>query len=463
MPYRTESDTLGPVQVPLEAYFGAQTVRSKQYFSIGQEKMPLEVIHALALLKKSAAKVNAKLGILPLEKESLICAACEEVLAGKWDKEFPLFVWQTGSGTQTNMNVNEVIANRAIELARGVKGSKTPIHPNDHVNLSQSSNDTFPSAMHISAALLLEKKLFPSLQKLQKALQEKEHQFATIVKIGRTHLQDATPLTLGQEFSGYSSLLKRGKALLRHAQEGLFLLAIGGTAVGTGLNTPPGFREEITQELSRLTHLPFRPHPNPFAALSAHEEIVSMSSALKNLALSLFKIASDIRLLGSGPRCGLQELLLPENEPGSSIMPGKVNPTQCEALTMIATQVLGNDTTISFAASQGHFELNVFKPVILYNLLQSIHLLSDGMSHFSAYCIEGLVANKKQIASYVENSLMLATALTPKIGYDNSAKVVHLAHDKGISLKKACLELQLLTSEEFDQIVDPIRMAHPHK
>lgn len=461
--FRLESDSLGQVQVPASVYYGAQTARSLQHFSIGRDLMPPELIHAFGILKKACALVNQDLGKLDAKKASWILQAADEVIAGKLNAHFPLHVWQTGSGTQTNMNVNEVIANRAIEIAGGKLGSKSPIHPNDHVNLSQSSNDTFPTAMHVAAALEIKQAFLPALKSLKNALAKKEKEFASIVKIGRTHLQDATPLTLGQEFSGYVSLLDRNEKRIEEALDGLLDLAIGGTAVGTGLNTHPEFAERVAKKIQELTKLGFRSHPNKFAALSAHDEIVSASGALKTTACALMKIANDLRWLGSGPRCGLHELILPENEPGSSIMPGKVNPTQCEAMTMVAVQVMGNDAAIGFAGSQGNFELNVFKPVMIFNLLHSILLLKDAMQMFTKYCVEGLKANTKRIDAYVQNSLMLVTALSPVIGYDQCAKIAHLAFEEELSLKEACLKLGLLTEEQFDQYVVPAKMTHPSK
>lgn len=452
---------MGSVQVPSDKYYGAQTVRSLTHFSIGHDLMPLPVIHAFGVLKKAAALVNCDLGRLDAKKTKWIVAAADEVIAGKLDAHFPLHVWQTGSGTQSNMNVNEVIANRAIELAGGKLGSKTPIHPNDHVNQSQSSNDTFPTAMYIAAAMSLASGVLPALKALHKALEKKQKKFSEIVKIGRTHLQDATPLTLGQEFSGYAALIERNVERLVLSLDGLYDLAIGGTAVGTGLNTHPEFSARVAKKIAELTGLPFRSHPNKFAALSAHDELVFAHGAMKTTAAALMKISNDIRWLASGPRCGLSELILPENEPGSSIMPGKVNPTQCEALTMVAVQVMGNDTAISMAGSQGNFELNVFKPVMIFNFLHSARLLEDAVGTFTRYCVEGIEANKKQIADYVENSLMLVTALSPALGYDKCAKIAHLAYNKGISLRAACVELGFLTAKEFDQQVNPKRMTHP--
>src|ERR1700675_5078022 len=422
---RTESDSMGKIEVPADRYYGAQTARSIIHFNIGRETMPLELIRALGILKKAAALVNRDLGKLSPEKTRLIVQAADEVIAGKLDEHFPLHIWQTGSGTQTNMNANEVISNRAIEIAGGVLGSKKPIHPNDDVNMSQSSNDTFPTAMHIAAASRVAKVLIPAVERLRDALGAKAGAFADVVKIGRTHLMDATPLTVGQEMSGWVNQLDRDVERLKMVLPGLYELAIGGTAVGTGLNAHPEFAERAAKKISELTGHPFASHPNKFAALSAHDEIVFASGALKTLAASLMKIANDIRWLASGPRCGLGELSLPENEPGSSIMPGKVNPTQCEALTMVATQVMGNDAAIGFAGSQGNFELNVFKPVIIFNYLHSVELLGDGCDSFVEHCVQGIEVNREQVDKYVKNSLMLVTALSPKIGYDNAAKVAH--------------------------------------
>lgn len=449
---------MGAVQVPKEAYYGAQTARSLHHFSIGRDLMPPELIRAFGLLKKACASVNCELGKLDKKKAGLIIKAADEVIAGRWREQFPLRIWQTGSGTQTNMNVNEVIANRAIEMAGGKRGSKDPIHPNDHVNMSQSTNDAFPSAMHIAGAMEM-RALLPALNSLKKAFEKKEKEFKGIVKIGRTHLQDAIPLTLAQEFSGYVSLLARNIRRIELGLEGLYDLAIGGTAVGTGLNAPRQFGEKVAEKLAELTKLPFRSHPNKFAALSAHDEIVFASGALRTMACALMKIANDIGWLGSGPRCGLHELILPENEPGSSIMPGKVNPTQCEAMTMVAVQVMGNDTAIGIAGSQGNFELNVFKPVIIQNFLHSLLLLKDAAHSFEKYCVEGLKANKKKIKEYVEQSLMLVTALSPVIGYDKCAKMAHLAYKEGLTLREACLKLGYLSGPKFDQIVIPEKMT----
>lgn len=456
--YRKESDSMGEINVPKGVYYGAQTERSLHHFSIGRDLMPKELIYAFAILKKAAAMVNMDLGKLEKSKGKLIIEVTDEILAGKLDGHFPLRIWQTGSGTQTNMNMNEVISNRAIEIAGGKMGSKDPIHPNDHVNMSQSSNDTFPTAMHISAVIEM-RHLICTLKSLQKAFEEKMYEFEGIVKIGRTHLQDATPLMLSQEFSGYVSLIERNIERLEESLSGLYDLAIGGTAVGTGLNAPKGFSELMAKKIAELTKLPFKSHPNKFAALSSHDEIAFASGALKTMATALFKIANDIRWLGSGPRCGLHELIFPENEPGSSIMPGKVNPTQCEALTMVAIQVMGNDAAIGFANSQGNFELNVFKPLMIHNLLHSILLLKDSSHSFQKYCVEGLRANKKKIKACVDQSLMLVTALSPILGYDKCAEIAHVAYEKEISLKEACLDLGFLTSEEFDKIVIPENMC----
>ena len=461
LPTRTESDSMGKIDVPGDRYYGAQTARSLIHFAIGKDTMPPELIRSFGFLKKAAALVNQDLGKLPAEKSALIVQAVDEVIAGKLDAHFPLRIWQTGSGTQTNMNVNEVISNRAIEIAGGVMGSKKPIHPNDDVNMSQSSNDTFPTAMNIAAATETKLCLLPALKKLRDALDAKAQEFAGIVKIGRTHLQDATPLTLGQEFSGYVNLLDRDGGRIAMALDGLYDLAIGGTAVGTGLNAHPEFAERAARKIAELTRLPFRSHPNKFAALSAHDELVFASGALKTLAASLMKIANDIRWLASGPRCGLGELSLPENEPGSSIMPGKVNPTQAEALTMVAVQVMGNDAAIGFAGSQGNFELNVFKPVIIFNYLHSVELLTDAMTSFVDHCVSGIEANRETIDHYVHNSLMLVTALAPKIGYDAAAQVAKAAHHSHISLRDAAIKLGFVTAEEFDALVKPEDMTHP--
>lgn len=458
---RIETDSMGEIAVPAEHYWGAQTERSLHHFAIGEDRMPPELIRAFAILKKAAAQVNYDLGKLAQDKMDLIVKAADETIAGRLGGEFPLRIWQTGSGTQTNMNVNEVLANRAIELAGGQLGSKSPIHPNDHVNMSQSSNDTFPTAMYIAAATAVNQNLIPALKKLYDAIDAKAREFELVVKIGRTHLQDATPLTLGQEMSGWASLLARDITRIEVACDGLYDLAIGGTAVGTGLNTHPEFAERAASKISELTSLPFRSHPNKFAALSAHDELVFVSGALETLAASLMKIANDIRWLGSGPRCGLGELHLPENEPGSSIMPGKVNPTQCEAMTMVAVQVHGNHAAIAFAGSQGNFELNVFKPVMIHNFLHSVRLLSDTCRMFVEFCVQGMEANLKRIREYVENSLMLVTALNQHIGYDKAAKLAKTAHEKGISLREANRELRLLAEEDFDKYLRPEKMIGP--
>lgn len=456
---RLESDSMGSIEVPATAYWGAQTQRSLLHFAIGNDQMPLEVIHAFAILKKAAAQVNEKLGLLPAEKMTWIVQAADEVLAGKWDNQFPLRVWQTGSGTQSNMNVNEVLANRASELAGGKLGEKNRIHPNDHVNCSQSSNDTFPTAMHIAALKALVERLLPSLRELRAELAKKAQQFAPIVKIGRTHLQDAVPLTLGQEFSGYVAQLDAALHYLELNLTALYPLALGGTAVGTGLNAHPQFAQQVAAQIAHLTGLPFISAPNKFAALASHEAFVQVSGSLKSLACALMKIANDLRWLGSGPRCGLGELILPANEPGSSIMPGKVNPTQCEALTMVCVQIMGNDAVIGFADSQGNFELNVFKPVIIFNLLHSINLLSDAMHMFTEYLVKGLEADEKQIKASVEKSLMLVTALAPKIGYDKAAEIAHKAWHDGSTLLEACLALGYLSEQDFKQIVRPEKMV----
>ena len=458
---RSESDSMGAIEVPGDRYWGAQTQRSLHHFDIGRDVMPRELIQAFGILKKACALVNKDLGKLKPDLADLVVRAADEVIAGKLDDHFPLRIWQTGSGTQTNMNVNEVISNRAIELAGGTMGSKRPVHPNDHVNMSQSSNDTFPTAMYIAAAQEVERSLIPQVTHLAQVLQRKQREFENVVKIGRTHLQDAVPLTLGQEFSGWVSLLERDVARLKDVLPGLRELAIGGTAVGTGLNAHPEFAERAAKKIAELTGLPFVSHPNKFAALSAHDELVYASGALKTLSASLMKIANDIRWLASGPRCGLGELTLPENEPGSSIMPGKVNPTQNEAMTMVAAQVFGNDAAIGFAGSQGNFELNVFKPVMIHNFLHSVRLLKDACRMFAEHCVAGIQVNKERIDSYVKNSLMLVTALSPKIGYDKAAQVAHKAHHENLTLKEAVLKMGLLTADEFDALVKPADMTHP--
>ncbi|HLH75377.1 MAG TPA: class II fumarate hydratase [Candidatus Binataceae bacterium] len=460
-PTRTETDSMGAIEVPSDHYWGAQTQRSLIHFAIGADTMPREMIRAMGILKRAAARVNEDLGKLAPDKAKLIMAAADEVIEGRLDREFPLHVWQTGSGTQSNMNANEVISNRAIELAGGVMGSKRPIHPNDDVNMSQSSNDTFPTAMHIAALEELSHRLLPSVTELREALAHKQAEFDQIVKIGRTHLMDAVPLTLGQEFSGYVAQLDQAIERIKNCLPELYHLAIGGTAVGTGLNAPSQFAERVAAEIARLTGLPFVSAANKFAALAAHDGLVAASGALRTLAVALMKIANDLRWLGSGPRCGLAELILPENEPGSSIMPGKVNPTQCEALTMVCVQVMGNDAAIAFAGSQGNFELNVFKPLIIHNLLHSVRLLADAAHSFTTYAVKGLAANHRQIAHFLHNSLMLVTALSPQIGYDNAAKVAKKAHEEHKTLREACLELKFLSGEEFDRVVRPELMLGP--
>lgn len=458
---RTESDSMGQIEVETSRYWGAQTQRSLHHFDIGIDRMPPELIRAFGILKKAAALVNQDLGKLDAEKTRLISQAADEVISGRLNDEFPLRIWQTGSGTQTNMNANEVISNRAIELAGGTMGSKKPIHPNDHVNMSQSSNDTFPTAMHIAAATELQRTLIPAVNELRDALAAKAEAFAGIVKIGRTHLQDATPITVGQEMSGWVALLDRDLDRLRQTFAGLCDLAIGGTAVGTGLNAHPEFAVRTAAAIAKLTGLPFASHPNKFAALSSHDELVFASGALKTLAASLMKIANDVRWLASGPRCGLGELTIPENEPGSSIMPGKINPTQCEAMTMVAIQVFGNDAAIGFAGSQGNFELNVFKPVIIHNFLHSLRLLADSCHSFTEHCAVGIEVNRAQVDKDVANSLMLVTALSPVVGYDKSAKIAHTAHVDGSSLREATIKLGYLSGEEFDRYVQPEAMTRP--
>jgi fumarate hydratase class II len=457
---RIETDSMGEIEVASDRYWGAQTQRSLHHFNIGADVMPREMIRAFGILKKAAALVNKDLGKLPAEKTDLIARACDEVIDGRLDDHFPLRVWQTGSGTQTNMNANEVISNRAIELAGGVMGSKKPIHPNDDVNMSQSSNDTFPTAMYIAAAEQLNQ-LIPRIQELHDAIDAKAKEFAGVVKIGRTHLQDATPLTVDQEMGGWAGLVARDIDRLKAALPGLLDLAIGGTAVGTGLNSHPEFGERAAKKIAELTGLPFVSHPNKFAALSAHDELVFASGAIKTLAASLMKIANDVRWLASGPRCGLGELILPENEPGSSIMPGKVNPTQSEAITMVAVQVFANDLATSFGGSQGNFELNVFKPVMIHNFLHSVRLLHDATHSFVEFCISGIELNEEQIDEHLKNSLMLVTALNPHIGYDKAAQVAKNALKKKISLRESAVELGFLTAEEFDQKVKPEEMTRP--
>ncbi|MBW2539833.1 MAG: class II fumarate hydratase [Deltaproteobacteria bacterium] len=458
---RKETDSMGAIEVPADRYWGAQTQRSLVYFSIGQDLIPSEVIKAIGILKKAAALTNYKTGELPEDKAKLIVQAAEEVIDEKLDGNFPLHVWMTGSGTQSNMNVNEVIANRAIELAGGVMGSKDPIQPNDHVNMSQSSNDIFPTAMNIAAALAIHERLIPKVKKLRDALDEKAKSWADIVKIGRTHMQDAVPLTLGQEFSGYVEMLDDNLERIATALPGLYKLAIGGTAVGTGLNTVKGFAEGAAGNIAEITGLPFVSAPNKFAVQGAHDAIVMTSAVLKTLAVSLYKIANDIRLLSCGPRAGFHELDIPSNEPGSSIMPGKVNPTQCEAMTMVAVQVMGYDAAVAFAGAGGYLEMNVYKPVMIFNVIQSIRILSDSCNNFTDFLVVGMQPNKEQIDNFLHRSLMLVTALSPVIGYDKASQIAHLANDKGLTLKEAAMELGYISSEEFDHIVDPSKMTHP--
>jgi fumarate hydratase class II len=458
---RTETDSMGPIEVPADRYWGAQTARSLIHFSIGHDTMPRPIIRAIGVLKEAAALTNAELGKLPKELADLIVAAAREVRDGALDDHFPLRIWQTGSGTQTNMNANEVIANRAIELAGGTLGSKDPVHPNDHVNMSQSSNDTFPTAMHIAAVEEVEGRLLPAVEALRDALAAKVEEFADVVKIGRTHLMDAVPLTLGQELSGYVAQLDADLGRLRSCLPDLLELALGGTAVGTGLNTHPEFGARAAAHIAAITGRPFVSAPNKFAALAAHDALVQLSASLRTLAVSLTKIADDIRWLGSGPRAGLAELILPPNEPGSSIMPGKVNPTQCEAMIMVGIQVMGNDTAVAVAGSRGNLELNVCKPVIAHNVLHSILLLADASVAFRQFCVEGLQADRRRIAEHLSSSLMLVTALNPLIGYDKAATVAKKAHHEGTTLREACVALGYLTGEEFDRAVRPEEMTHP--
>ncbi|GMQ96230.1 MAG: class II fumarate hydratase [Gammaproteobacteria bacterium] len=461
MDYRIETDSMGDLRVPADRYYGAQTARSLVNFKIGGDRFPREMIRALGILKKAAATTNEELGALPPDKAALIKQAADEVIDGKLDEEFPLVVWQTGSGTQTNMNSNEVIANRAIELSGGEIGSKHPVHPNDDVNMGQSSNDTFPTAMHIAAGEQLNRRLMPAVTKLKRTLQSKSDSYQDIIKIGRTHLMDAVPLTLGQEFSGYVQQLDNGLGRVSDVLEGIYELALGGTAVGTGLNTHPEFADRAAAAIAAITGLPFRSAPNKFEALAAHDAIVFASGALKTLAASLMKISNDIRWLASGPRSGIGELSLPANEPGSSIMPGKVNPTQAEAMTMVCAQVMGNDTAINIAGASGNFELNVFKPMIVFNLLNSIRLLSDACESFEEHCARGIEPNLPVIEAYLHNSLMLVTALNPHIGYDNAARVAKKAFTENISLRAAAIGLNLLTGEQFDELVKPEEMIGP--
>jgi fumarate hydratase class II len=460
---RTETDSMGAIEVPSDRYYGAQTARSMIHFPIGWERMPREIIKAFGILKKAAAVTNVELGVLDSKLAELIVKAADEVIAGELSDHFPLVVWQTGSGTQSNMNVNEVISNRAIELAGGTMGSKKPVHPNDHVNKSQSSNDTYPTAMHIAAVMQVEALLLPKVKHLRDTLAKKSESFMDIVKIGRTHLQDATPITLGQEISGWVAQLDNAIKTIGASLPQLREIALGGTAVGTGLNAPQGYAELVAMKISQFSGHDFITAPNKFASLASHDAFVATSGALKQLAAACMKIANDVRWLASGPRSGIGEISIPENEPGSSIMPGKVNPTQCEAMTMVCCQVFGNDATIGFAASQGNFELNVFKPVIAYNLLQSIQLLADACSSFDEHCAEGIEPNRDVIERHLRNSLMLVTALNPKIGYDNAAKVAKYAHKSGGTLRAAAIELGLLSGDEFDKAVRPEEMVGPLK
>jgi fumarate hydratase class II len=461
MKYRTEFDSIGKVKVSGDKYWGASTERSNKYFNIGDFLVRPIVIHSIAVIKKAAAIVNTKNKDLDIKLSKYIIKAAEEVIEGKHDSHFPLKVWQTGSGTQTNMNVNEVISNRAIQLMGGKMGTKKPIHPNDHVNKSQSTNDVFPTAMHIAIAIKTKEKLLPSLKLLEKQLANKSREFKNIVKVGRTHLQDATPLTLGQEFSGYQSQLKKCIARIENALKEIYYLAQGGTAVGTGLNTRKNFDKKIVREISRITKLPFKPATNKFAALAAHDEIVNFSGTLNTTAVCLMKIANDIRFLGSGPRAGYGELILPSNEPGSSIMPGKVNPTQSEAVTMVCVKVIGNHNGITMAGSHGHFELNVFKPLIIHNILQSIEIMSDSAKTFSVYCVKGIKADKKRIKYLLDNSLMLVTALAPEIGYDRAAYIAKTAHKNGTTLREEVIKAGLISEKNYDKIMSPMKMTKP--
>ncbi len=459
--FRTETDSIGPIDVPTDKLWGAQTQRSLENFKIGGHKFPRRMIKAFGIVKKAAAIVNRDLGKLETSKCDLMIKACDEVIEGSLDSHFPLVVWQTGSGTQSNMNANEVIANRAIQIAGGEMGSKKPIHPNDDVNKSQSSNDSFPTYMHVAAVSTLRESLIPSLELLTKTLEKKSEEFKDIVKIGRTHLMDATPLTLGQELSGYAAQLNYSKSQVTNALEGLYDLALGGSAVGTGLNTHPEYAQKVADEIANITGEPFRTAPNKFMALAAHDAMVTASSALKQLATALMKIANDIRLLASGPRCGIGEIKIPANEPGSSIMPGKVNPTQAEALTMVAAQVMGNDVAVAIGGSNGHFELNVFKPLMIHNLLESARLLADGMRSFNDLCVAGIEPDKEAIDRNLRNSLMLVTALNQVIGYDNAAKVAKKAYEDGSTLRNAALALELISGEDFDKHVNPEKMVRP--
>jgi fumarate hydratase, class II len=458
---RVESDSMGRILVPADRYWGAQTQRALVHFSIGEEKVPQELVTAFAMVKKAAARVNQQLGVLPAKLGALIVQAADDLIEGRLDGNFPLRIWMSGSGTQLNMNVNEVIANRAIEIAGGVMGTKTPVHPNDHVNMSQSTNDVFPTAMNIAGAVAIRDRLIPAIRKLKDALDGKAAEWAGIVKTGRTHMMDAVPLTLGQEMSGYAGMLGDDLERIEAGLQGLYPLALGGTAVGTGLNAPQGFAETVAKEIAAITQIPFSSAPNKFTVQGSHDGVVMMSAVLKTVAVSLYKIANDIKLLASGPRGGLQELILPSNEPGSSIMPAKVNPTQCEVLAMVAVQVMGYDAAVSFAGSGGHLEMNAYKPVMAHNLLQSIRLLSDASVSFTDHLVAGMEPNRSQIAAHLGNSLMLITALAPAIGYDRAAEIVHVAVNKGLTLREAAVTSGHLSAEDFDRLVDPEAMTHP--
>jgi fumarate hydratase class II len=458
---RKERDSLGEIDVPAHRYWGAGTQRSLLHFAIGDDLMPLEVIRGLALIKKASAMANQELGGLPEELATLIIQVADEILEGKLDDNFPLRVWMTGSGSQSNMNVNEVIANRANELAGGLLGAKEPVHPNDHVNLSQSTNDAFPTAMHLAAATMIHERLLPTVRKLREALDKKAKSWGHLVKIGRTHMMDAVPLTLGQEFSGYVGMLDDNLERIEGVLSGLYRVPLGGTAVGTGLNAPKGFGDLAIKRLAELTGLPFRPTPNKFAAMGAHDALVTVSATLKILAGSLYKISNDIRILGSGPRAGIHELDLPANEPGSTIMPGKINPTQCEALAMVAVQVMGNDHAVALGGAGGYLELNMYAPLIIFNVIQSIKILSDGCNNFTDFLVKGLKPDTEQLDIFLHRSLMLVTVLTPVIGYDRAAEIAHLARDQGLTLKEAALKLGYLSDEDFDRLVDPYKMTHP--
>jgi len=458
---RSESDSLGEIDVPEDKYWGAQTQRSLEHFSIGNDLIPIELIHAYGILKKAAALTNVDLGFLQTDLADLIVRAAEEVAHGQLDAHFPLHVWMTGSGTQSNMNVNEVISNRAIAIAGGVLGSKDPVHPNDHVNMSQSSNDTFPTAMHMAAAIQTTHRLLPGVRTLCESLTAKAQEWGDIIKIGRTHMQDATPLTLGQEISGYAEMLRQDIDRIEYALQDVFALALGGTAVGTGINTHPQFAEKSAAKIADLTALPFVSAPNKFAVQGSHDALVMLSGALRTLAVSLFKIANDIRLLSCGPRCGFYELKIPSNEPGSSVMPGKVNPTQCEALAMVAAQVMGNDVAVGIGGSGGYLEMNVYKPLMINSILQSVRIMGDGCTNFARYLVDGMEPNQNKINEYLERSLMLVTALSPVIGYDKASHAAHHAFEKDLTLKQACLELGFVDEAEFDQLVDPSKMIRP--